>query len=150
IALQSDGPRGLEGDPSQRLSPPPSRSLAAGIAGDRKLLAHRLHGIRMQAQELAAATGELDEIEARGPALVVPPSGVVDVPAIVPDPVHGPGLSLKAPTGGGILDPVPVREHHRDRIVVATMFNNSDAEFSCAFAGSICRPNGQQWLPCIA
>src|SRR6185437_6692375 len=45
-----------------------ARGAAAGIAGDRKLLAHRLHGIRMQAQELAAATGELDEIEARGPA----------------------------------------------------------------------------------
>src|SRR6185437_3439275 len=98
----------------------------------------------------AAAAGELDQIEARGPALVVSPSGVVDVPAIVPDPVHGPGLPLKMPTGGGILDPVPVREHHRDRIVVAIIFNNPDAEFSCAFVGSIYRPNCQQWLPCIA
>jgi len=144
IALQSDGPRRLEGDPSQGLSPPPSRPLAAGIAGDRKLLAHRLHGIRVQAQELAASTGEPDQIEARGPALVVPPSGVVDVPAIVPDPVHLPSLSAKVPAGGGILDPVPVREHHRDRVVVATMFNNPDAEFSCVFAGSISHPNGQQ------
>ena len=150
IALQSDGPRRLEGDPSEGFSPPPSRPLAAGIAGDRKLLAHRLHGIRVQAQELAAAAGEIDQIEARGPALVVSPSGVVDVPAIVPHPAHGPGLLLKVPTGGGILDPVPVREHHRDRIVVAIIFNNPDAEFSCVFAGSICRPNCQQWLPCIA
>src|SRR5487761_34497 len=45
----------LEGNPPQGLSSPPSRPLAAGFPGDCELLAHRLHGIRVQAEELAAA-----------------------------------------------------------------------------------------------
>ena len=89
-----------------------------------------LHGIRVQAEELAAAGGELDQIEARGPALVMPPSGVVDVAAIVPDPVHRPSLSLKMLTGGRILDPASVGQHHEDRVVGAWEINNPDAEFS--------------------
>src|SRR6185437_3560505 len=133
IALQSNGARRLEGNPPQGLSSPPSRPLAAGVPGDRKLLADRLHGIRVQAEELAAAAGEIDQIEARGPALVVPASGVVDLPAIVPDPVHRPSLSLKMPAARRVLDPVPVRKHHGDRVMGTLEINNSDAEFSCEF-----------------
>ena len=113
IALQWNGPPGLKRDPAQGFFAAPSRTLAAAIPGDRELLAHRLYGIRAQAEELAAAAAEMDQIKARGPALVVPSSGVVDLPAIVPDPVHRPSLPLKMPTGARILDPVPVSEHHR-------------------------------------
>jgi hypothetical protein len=87
----------------------------------------------MQPQELAAAVSEMDQIEARGPGLVVPPSGVLDLAAIVPDPVHLLSLSLEMPTGGRILDPVPVRKHHRERVTGAFEINNPDAEFSCEF-----------------
>ena len=149
IALQSDGPRRLEGDPSRGFSTAPSRPLATGIPGDRKLLAHCLHGIRVQTEQLAAAASEIDQIKARGPASVVPPSSALDLTAIVPDPVHLPSLSAKVLTGGRILDPVPVREHHSDRVVGTIEINNPDAEFSCVFAGSICRPNCQQLLACI-
>lgn len=134
IVLQSNGPRRLEGDPPQRLSTSPSRPLAAGIPGESELLADRLHGIRVQAEELAAAVSEIDQIEARGPALVVPPSGVVNLAAIVPDPIHFPSLSAKMPTGGRILDPVPVRKHHGDRVIGTLEINNPDAEFSSEFA----------------
>src|SRR5487761_441602 len=131
---------GLKRNPPQGFSAPPSRPLSAGIARDRKLLADRLHGIRVQAEEFAGAAGELDQVKARRPALVVPPSGVLDLPAIVPDPIHVPSLSPKMPTGGGILDPVPVREHHGDKVLGPFEINNPDAEFSCAFTRLTSRP----------
>jgi len=140
VALPSNGTRRLKGNPPQGLSTPPSRPLAAGVPGDCKLLAHRLRGIRVQAEELAAAAGESDQIEARGPAPVVPASGVVDLAAIVPDPVHLPSLPLKMPTGGRILDPVPVRKHHGDRVVAMCEINNPDAEFSCESTRLTSRP----------
>src|SRR5579863_3152570 len=140
IVLPSNGTRGLEGDPPEGLSSPPSRPLAAGVPGDHKPLAHRLHGIRVQAEELAAAAGEIDQIEARGPALVVPASGVVDLAAIVPDPVHPLSLSLKMPTGSRILDPIPVREHHGERVIETLEVNNPDAEFSGVFTRFTFRP----------
>ncbi|HEY1891861.1 MAG TPA: hypothetical protein VGG63_15755 [Steroidobacteraceae bacterium] len=63
IAIPANGAAGLKGDPSQGPSATPSRPLAAAIPGDDELLTDRLHGIRMQAEELAAAEGELDQIE---------------------------------------------------------------------------------------
>jgi hypothetical protein len=86
----------------------------------------------MQAEELAAAERELDQIEARGPVLVVSPSGVLGLAAIVPDLVHRPSLSPKMPPGR-ILDPVPVRKHHGDRVVGMREVDNQDAEFSSEF-----------------
>ena len=96
LTLQPNGPRGLEGDPPQGLSAPPSRPLAAGVPGEGELLAYRLHGVRVQAEKLAAAAGEIDQIEARGPAPVVAASGALDFAAIVPDPAHRPSLSSAA------------------------------------------------------
>jgi hypothetical protein len=128
ITVPADRARRLERDPAQRFLSPPSRPLATDIPRDRKLLADRLHGIRMQAEELAAAGSELDQIESRGPTLVVAASGLVNLPAIVPDPVHLPSLLLKVPTGGRILDPVPVVQHHGNMIVDTRCEYKTDAK----------------------
>jgi hypothetical protein len=99
-----------------------------GVSRDRKLLADRLHGIRVQAEELTAAGSQLDQIEARGPTLVVAAGGLLNLPAIVPHPVHRPSLLLKVPTGGRILDPVPVGQHHGNMIVDTRCENKTDAK----------------------
>jgi len=117
MVLQSNGARSLEWDPPQGRSTSPSRALSADIPGYRELLAHRLHGIRVQAEEFGAAAGELDQIEARGRTLIMAASGALDLAAVVPDPINCRSLSREKPTGGRILDPVPVRKHHWDRIV---------------------------------
>ena len=128
ITVPVDRARRLEGDPPQGFLPPPSRPFAMGIARDRKLLADRLHGIRVQAEELTAAESELDQIEARGPALIVPAGGLLNLPAIVPDPVHRTSLSLKVPTGCRILDPVPVCQHHGNMVVNTRCESKTDAK----------------------
>ena len=128
ITVPADRARRLEGDPPQGFLPPPSRPLAMGISRDRKLLAHRLHGIRVQAEELAAAGSELDQIEARRPTLIVPAGALLNLPEIVPHPVHCPSLLLKMPTGGRILDPVPVGQHHGNMVVDTQCENKTDAK----------------------
>ena len=112
VAANSCRARGLKGDPAQGLSTAPSRPLAVGISRERKLLADRLNRVRVQAQELAATRGQPDQIETRGPLLVVPASSLLDFAAIVPDAIHRPSLSQKMPTGGRILDPVSIGQHH--------------------------------------
>jgi hypothetical protein len=99
-----------------------------GISREGKLLADRLHGIRVEAQELAAAEGELDQIETRGPTLVVPASGFLDLAAVVPDLVHRPSLLLEVPAGGRILDPVLVCQHHGNRVIDRCYKSNVDAK----------------------
>jgi hypothetical protein len=117
ITVPANRTRCLEGDPSQTLPTTPSRPLAVDISRNCELLADRLNRIRVQAQELTATRGEVDQIEAGRPVLVVAARGFLDLRAVVPDPVHRPGLPRKMPTGGRILDPVPVCQHHGDRIV---------------------------------
>lgn len=86
--------------------------VAVCIPRDGKLLADRLHGVRVQPEELTATAGELDQIETRGPVPVVSPGGFLDLAAVVPDVVHRPSLSEKMPAGGRILDPVAIGQHH--------------------------------------
>ena len=128
ITVPADRARRLEGDPPQRSLLAPPRPLAMGISRDRKLPADGLNGIRMQAEELAAAESELDQIEARWPAFVVPPGGLLNLPAVVPHPVHRPSLLLKVPTGGRILDPVPICQHHGNMVIDTRCENKTDAK----------------------
>ena len=118
----------LEGDPTQGLSAAPSRPLAMCIPREGKLLADRLYGVRVQAQEIAAPGGELDQIEAGRPALIVPASGFLDPAAVVPDPAHRTSLLLKMPAGGRILDPVPVGQHHGNIVIDGCYKSKIDAK----------------------
>ncbi|MGB6488236.1 MAG: hypothetical protein WBE91_15275 [Steroidobacteraceae bacterium] len=128
IAIPANCASRLEGDPSQGLSAAPSRPLAVRISREGQLFADRLHGIRMKTQELAAAEGELDQVEARGPVPVVPASGFLGLPAIVPNPVHLPRLPLELPTGGRILDPVAIGQYHLNIVVDGCCENKTDAK----------------------
>jgi hypothetical protein len=130
VALQSNGTRRLEGDPPQGFSAAPSGPLAVGISRERELFADSLHSVRVQAKELAAAAGKVDQIKARGPKLVVPSSGVLDLTAIVPDSVHLLSLSPKMRAGARILDPIPIRKQHLDKVAGTCKINNPDAKFS--------------------
>jgi hypothetical protein len=60
----------------------------------------------------------------------VPAGSFLNLPAVVPDPVHGPGLLLKMLTGGRILDPVAVGQHHVSRVVDKERRNKTDAKYS--------------------
>ena len=128
VPLHANRTRGLERDPPQGLPAAPPRPLTMSISRNRKLLADRLHGIRVQAKKLAAAAGELDQIEARGPAFVVSASGFLGFATEVPHAVYRPGLPLEVPTGGRILDPVAVGQHHVNIVVDRCCENKPDAK----------------------
>jgi hypothetical protein len=142
IPIHTNRTRRLEGDPAQGFSASPSRPLAVDVARIRELLANRLHGIRVHAQELTATGGELDQIEARGPVLVVPASGFLDLPAVVPDAVHRPSLSQQMPTGGRILDPVSIGHHHGNIVLARCYKLKTDAKhvagiFTLGFSSAV-------------
>ncbi|MGB6487206.1 MAG: hypothetical protein WBE91_10025 [Steroidobacteraceae bacterium] len=128
VPIHANRTRCLEWNPAQGLPTTPSRPPPVRIARTRKLLADRLHGVRVQAQELATAGSEAAQIEARRPTLVVPARSLLDVPAVVPDSVHRQGLPLKKPTRGRILDPVPVGQHHGNTMIDSCQKSNTDAK----------------------
>jgi hypothetical protein len=128
VPLHANRTRGLKWDPAQGFPSAPSGPLTMSVSRNRKLPANRLHGIRMQAKKLATAAGELDQIEARGPAFVVSTSGFLDLATVVPHVVYRPGLPLEIPTGGRILDPVAVGQHHVNIVVDRCCENKTDAK----------------------
>jgi hypothetical protein len=128
ITVPVDRARRLEGDPAQGLLASPSWPFVTGITRDRKLLADRLHRIRVQTEELTAAESKLDQIESGRPALIVPARGFLYLAAVVPHPVHRPSLSLKVPTGSRILDPIPVGQHHGYMVIDTRYENKTDAK----------------------
>ncbi|HWF99753.1 MAG TPA: hypothetical protein VN691_11220 [Steroidobacteraceae bacterium] len=71
----------------------------------------------MDAKELAAPAGQRNQLEGRRPSPVVPTSGFVDLSTVVPDLVDRTSLQIQMPTGSGILDPVPVCQHHANIVV---------------------------------
>lgn len=130
IAFYADRARSLEWDPRQTLLAPPARPLAACIARNSKLFADRLHGVRVQTKKFAATRGEPDQIETGGPVLVVAPSGLLNLSAVVPDSVHCLGLADKIPPRGRILDSVAVSQHHANMLVERCSENKTDAKQS--------------------
>jgi hypothetical protein len=88
--------------------------------------------------QVPAATGILGEAS----AAELPLDGAAEPEPVPPpekDPVHLPSLSPKMPTGGRILDPVPVRKHHGERVTGTLEIDNPDAEFLGALTRFISR-----------
>ena len=134
IAINANRTRRLEGDPVQGFFAAPSRPLMVGIPREGKPLTDRLHGIRVQSEELAATAGECDQIEARGPGPVVPASRFVDFAAVVPDPVHGPRLSQQTSAGGRILDAVSKGQHHGNMVLDRCYKLKTDAKHTAGIS----------------
>jgi hypothetical protein len=128
-AFQPNPATRLEGNPSQPLPATPSRPLAVCVARSREPLTDRLHGIRVQAQELTTTEGELDQIEARRPAPVVAVRSFLYLPAIIPDAVHRASLPTEMAARSRILDPVPIRQHHGSMVLDRSFESKTDAKF---------------------
>ena len=128
VAIQMDGPRCLEGNPSQGSPATPSRPFAVFISRNGELLADRLYCIRVQAQQPTTAERESDQVKTRWPALVVAPSGFLYLTTIVPHLVDCPSLLLKPTTGGPIPDPVTICQHHINIVVDHRCANKIDAK----------------------
>lgn len=105
--LNDLNPRRLERNPAGRPLPPPAQpAFLELLATGRVLLTHRLHRLRMQAQCLATAGGQLAQVWIGRPALI-PAQGVfLRFIAEIPDLIARPRQAVEFSGASRILDSV--------------------------------------------
>jgi hypothetical protein len=98
-----------------------SRTSVFSIPRHGKLPAYALHCITVQPEFSGGASAELDQVECRWPsntkvAATTTFGLALDLGAIVPDIVAGARMSSKMFADCRVLQPVPIREYHKELI----------------------------------
>src|SRR6516162_6940514 len=117
IAFNLNSTRSLKWNPSERALAAPVRAPLSCIAANGELLADSLNRIAVQAEHLATAACELDQIKAVRPPFFLSPCCLLRLTTEVPDDIDGTRQAIKILAGRCVFEAIAISKDHPQYLI---------------------------------